>query len=138
MGVCHKNVFIRLERAQRAVLKVMLSLPRRYPTVQLYSDCKVLTVRQLYVLLSTLRKHSARPLKEPTCRLKYNVFPHERHRTAFAKRQFYVISTKMYNLLNKKLSIFSCPKYKCKSVLRDYLQSLDYDNTEDLLLGKLQ
>ncbi|KAJ8704619.1 hypothetical protein PYW07_011807 [Mythimna separata] len=134
-GGATSNVFIRLERAQRAVLKVMFSRPRRYSTVQLYSDSKVLTVRQLYVLLCTLRKHSARPLEGPTGRLKHNVFPPERHRTAFAKRQYYVISTIMYNFLNKKLKIYSCLKRQCKTLIRDYLQTLDYEKTEDILLG---
>lgn len=136
-GGATQNVFIRLERAQRAVLKVMLSLPRRYPTMQLYSDCNFLTVRQLYVLLSALRKHSTRPPMDSTCRRKYNVFTHERHRTAFARRQFYVNSGYLYNFLNKKLNIYSSPKYHCKNLLIDYLHTLNYDNTEDLLLGKL-
>ena len=56
-GGAHKTAMLRLERAQRAVLKVLSRKPIRFPTSELFSLCKVLTVRQLFVLQTLLRKH---------------------------------------------------------------------------------
>ena len=133
------NVFIKLERAQRAVLKVMLSRPRRYCTSQLYAESDVLTVRQLYVFLTVIRKHSSRPQKERAGRKihKHKVFPREPHRTAFAGRQYYVGSVRLYNYLNGKLNLFTKTKYECKHELNKFLSKLTYKDTEDLLLDHL-
>ncbi|CAB3225133.1 unnamed protein product [Arctia plantaginis] len=62
-GGTYKTVKLDAERAQRAVLKVMLFKRRDYATSQLYSDTRVLTVRKLYILRIVLRRHSMLPLK---------------------------------------------------------------------------
>ncbi|PZC86430.1 hypothetical protein B5X24_HaOG209149 [Helicoverpa armigera] len=72
-GGATKTKFLRVERAQRAILKVMTKKPYRYPTKELYSNCKVLTVRQLFVLKSTLRRHLTLPKSDPTKRI--NLLP---------------------------------------------------------------
>ncbi|CAB3251301.1 unnamed protein product [Arctia plantaginis] len=43
-GGAPRSTLLELERAQRAVLKVSLTLPFRYPTSLLYKKAKVLTV----------------------------------------------------------------------------------------------
>lgn len=134
-GGATENVFLRLERAQRAVLKILFYRPRRYSTVQLYAESKVLTVRQLYVFQSMLRKHSVRPLSEPTGRVKHTVFPQQSCKTSFAKRCYYINSSKIYNQLNKELKFFHSTKYQFKSALREYLLKLDYRKTENLFIG---
>lgn len=134
-GGATENVFLRLERAQRAVLKIIFHRQRRYSTVQLYAESKVLTVRQLYIFRTMLRKHSARPLSEPTGRLKHTVFPQQSCKTSFAKRCYHINSSKIYNQLNKELKFFHSTKYQFKSALREYLLKLDYRKTENLLTG---
>jgi hypothetical protein len=57
-GGANKSLMLKLERAQRAVLKVMTRKKRTYPTAKLYADCEVLTVRQLAILRMVLRRHS--------------------------------------------------------------------------------
>ncbi|CAH2238904.1 jg13712 [Pararge aegeria aegeria] len=42
-GGSNKTSLLRLERAQRAILKVITKKPYRYPTIDLYKDCKVLS-----------------------------------------------------------------------------------------------
>ncbi|KAJ8737493.1 hypothetical protein PYW08_000088 [Mythimna loreyi] len=44
-GVATKSHLIKLERAQRGILKVAFAKPFRYPTDRLYQDCKVLRGR---------------------------------------------------------------------------------------------
>lgn len=75
--------------AQRAVFKVILFKPRNYSTAKLYLKAKVLTVRQLYILIYVLRRHSKLPL-DPIALSKRQGFPicHVmRSLTAFARRQ---------------------------------------------------
>lgn len=51
----HDNI---IERAQRAILKVIYFKHMDFSTNELYSEAKVLTVRQFFVLHDILRKHS--------------------------------------------------------------------------------
>jgi hypothetical protein len=133
-GACVTHL-LRLERAQRGVLKVMTNKPYRYPTVQLYADCEVLSVRQLYVLQLMLRKHSSLPL-DPTLlkrRMRHKVCRSVPHRTVLAGRQYYVRSSYVYNKLNKILNIYISPLTRVKYILKTWLQKLTHHETEDLL-----
>jgi hypothetical protein len=135
-GVTH---LLKLERAQRAVLKVMTRKPFRYPTTQLYADCVVLSVRRLYVLQALLRKHSTLPLENTsmtnyrTRRNSHKVCATVPHRTAFAARQYYVRSSYLYNKMNKILNIYPYTLRKLKLVVKDWLLTQNYCETEDLL-----
>jgi hypothetical protein len=57
-GGALKTNILPLERAQRAILKVANSLPFLNPTQLLYDACKVLTVRQLFILHTVLKQHA--------------------------------------------------------------------------------
>ncbi|CAG9106505.1 unnamed protein product [Plutella xylostella] len=57
-GGAAKTLIINLERAQRAVLKVMLKLKFRHPTHRLFVDVNLLTVRQLYIFRVLLAHHN--------------------------------------------------------------------------------
>jgi hypothetical protein len=75
-GGAAKSKLIELERAQRLILKVCLFKPRLFPTATLYQEAEVLTVRQLFILLTILRKHSQINYerdKLKTARRSYNV-----------------------------------------------------------------
>lgn len=132
-----KTQMLRVERAQRAVLKVMLSEPRRYSTSLLYSRSEVLSVRQLFVLAAVLRKHMNLffdPHHSTNKRRSDIVCKIEPRRTAAAGRHFHYLSSPLYNRINKALNIYSLPLYKCKHKCLTWLLSLSYNQTENLLI----
>lgn len=137
-GACVSHL-LKLERAQRAVLKVMTRKPFRYPTTQLYLDCEVLSVRQLYVLQVMLRKHATLPFDDTVTnrRRRYRVCQTVPHRTALAGRQYCVRSSSLYNKINKILDVYPLPKKKLKIILKSWLQCLNYLETENLLKSPL-
>lgn len=136
-GGAAKSHMLRIEKAQRAVLKVLLRKPIRYCTTELYSLSEVLTVRQLFILQTILRKHTQLqfdPKTSVTKRRSDKVCKIENSRTAMAGRHYYVISSSLYNRLNRKLNIYSLTLYNCKLKCFEWLQSLSYLETEDLLV----
>lgn len=135
-GGANKTSMLRIERAQRAVLKVSNYLPFLFPTKELYERNEVLTVRQLFILNTILRKHSLltyNPALFEGKRRKHAVCPSIRFHTAFARRHFDFLGNYLYNKINKSLSIYALPKQLCKKKLSAWLQKLDYDATEQLL-----
>ncbi|KAJ8721139.1 hypothetical protein PYW08_006604 [Mythimna loreyi] len=130
-GAANKGNILRAERAQRAVLKVMTRKPHRYPTTQLYADCKVLTVRQLFVLRSVLRVH--RSLSPSNPKKRTNLPTGTQHKTTFAKHQYYVISAYIYKKIHKKINILDLNKHNLKQKVTEWLLKPDYSETETLL-----
>ncbi|KAJ8714772.1 hypothetical protein PYW07_002997 [Mythimna separata] len=134
-GGTFKTVMLRVERAQRAVLKVMHFRRRDYPTAQLYSDAQVLTVRKLYVLRSVLRRHSMMPLDRnlTSRRIGFPVCESVQCRSALARRHYCAQSSLIYNKINKKLAIYKLNIHKVKQSLKSWLISLSYEDTEQIL-----
>lgn len=126
---------LRLERAQRAILKVMLSKPYRYPTTRLYVDSSVLSTRKLFIMQVILRKHAETPY-DPALnankRRKHQVCTIDRHRTALAARHYGILSSRLYNVANQTLQIYHLSSGNCKKVLIDWLKTLSYYETEGL------
>ncbi|KOB71357.1 putative RNA-directed DNA polymerase, partial [Operophtera brumata] len=56
-GSCAKSNLLQIERAQRAVLKVMSFKPFRFPTRQLYDEMSVLSVRKCFIKCLILQQH---------------------------------------------------------------------------------
>lgn len=135
-GGAQKTPMLRLERAQRAVLKVLSRKPIRYPTSDLYTDCNVLTVRQIFILQSVLRKHNlvpydpnfstARRLSDRVCK----IVP---CRVAVARRQFTFISPKMYNKINRLVNIYHLKRNDLRKKLTVWLKTLSYNDTEKIV-----
>lgn len=136
-GGMPKTKILKLERAQRAVLKVSLFLPFRFPTNELYSIADVLTIRKLFILNIILKQHSLLhydPDKNATKRLKHLVCPTLNYRfSAFSKKFFCFLGGYLYNKINKNTSIYPLTKSICKRVITLWLKSLNYDATENLL-----
>lgn len=130
-GGATKTCLLRVERAQRAILKVMSKKPYKFPTTDLYSFCKVLTVRQLFVLQSTLKRHSSFPPANPNKRR--FLPPSIQHKTTFAKHQYYTLSSHIYSKINKHIKIVNLNTFELKSKLTDWLLQKDYSYTESLL-----
>lgn len=134
-GGAAKSYFIDLERAQRSLIKVMYCKPFRFPTESLYTMSKLLSVRKLYILHSTLSYHKTLPfdkakLRKRRCDI---VAPTVPTRTVFACRQNIAQAPRTYNIINGKLGIYSLPLYGCKKALIRWLSALSYDDVEDIL-----
>lgn len=127
-GSAAKTYLFVMERAQQAIPKVMFFKVYRYPTVKLYTDCRVLTVR-LYILQTTLRQHNCIP---PPERNKLR-FPPIRHKTSFSDHQLYTLSAYLYGNINKDLNILQLNRFKVKHRITEWLLLRDYSTTETLL-----
>lgn len=135
-GGAYTSTLLKVERAQRAVLKVMHKKPRIYPTFLLHSECQLLTVRQLFVLQAVLRQHSSLayvPGLMREKRRKGHVCSPVRHRTTLASRHLVVLGPRLFNIAHKRLCLYETPYTKCKLLLRNWLLKLSYDDTERLL-----
>lgn len=133
-GAC-KTFMIHLERAQRSLLKVMTCKPYRYPTVALYKECEVLTVRQLYLLKIVIQQHRVTPYNVHATRKRTitNVCPSVKLNSASARRQHLYLAGFVYNKVNKLLNINSLTQNHLKNKIKIWLQSLDYEYTEKIL-----
>lgn len=131
-GGASKSVLITLERAQRAVLKVCTFKPIMFPTYDLYQYCEVLTVRQLFIIQSILKQHSYIDTSIKS-RSRHLVVPTSHCKSSFAHRFFYFLGPHLYKKLHKKCNIIHLTRFKCKKVLFCFLNTLNYDETEDLL-----
>ena len=134
-GGAAKSKFLYLERAQRALIKVMYFKPFRFPTTELYNICGLLSIRKLYILLTLLELHKTLPydLTKLNKRRNFDVAPYTCIRTVFAERQFSVRAPKIYNKVNKILNIYNKTTFECKNSITNWLNTLDYENTENLL-----
>lgn len=134
-GGAPKTSIIKLERAQRAILKVINGKPFRYPTMLLYCESKVLTVRQLFIHQSILRTHTSHPYDPflTVKRRKDRVFQSFRCNTGHAQRQFYIIGPRLYNNISKDLELYHLTKNACKPLIKKWLLKFSYEDTEKLL-----
>lgn len=135
-GGAHKTKFLLLERAQRAVIKVLLRKPFRCPTSEIYKSFMVLTARQLYINRVVMRTHSSISLsarKTERRRWMDRVCAPYSHRTKFLGRQYIVLSSRLYNKINHVHNISHLNKYNCKIKVRNWLLNLSYEETENLL-----
>ena len=135
-GGSHKTFLIKLERAQRAVIKVIMSKPWLYPTVKLYKEFDVLTVRQLFILRILIYAHTHLPRNssQVTNRRRNDiVFKTTPHKTVFAKRYPYIIAPYIYNKMSKNVPLRKIRQFKFKNVVKDLLIAFNYEETENLL-----
>lgn len=136
-GGIHKTYILKLERAQRAVLKVMLFKNFLYPTTQLYQESQVLTVRQLFILCSVLKKHSEMVYTvsnfNSSSRRRDSPFTILFTRTMFARKQYLILSSYIYNKIDYNLHIVSLNKFEIRKKLKVWLLNKDYNSTEDIL-----
>lgn len=135
-GGATKTKFLDVERGQRCLLKVMHSKPRRFSTQELYQTCGLLSVRKLYILMTTLKVHQSLSF-DPTLllgrRRNHVVAPTIRCKTTFAKRQHCAQSSNIYNKLNKILNIYNLNKREGKEIITKWLQTTSYDEIEEFL-----
>lgn len=133
-GAC-KSVLIRLERAQRAVLKVCTFKPLIFPTFKLYQYCEVLTVRQLFILSTVLKQHrdSVYEPSQAKSRRNHLIAASSLFRTVFSHRFFCFLGPFLYNRLHRELDIYSLTSFACKKILTNFLQARNYAETENII-----
>lgn len=132
-GGAVKTKFIIVERAQRALLKVIYFKNIRFPTEALYNECDLLSVRKLYILHSILKTHKIIELNKEVIgnrRRTKNVVLLPNANTKFASIQFNWQSAYIYNKINKELNIYNKSKYDCKILITNWLKKSSYDNIE--------
>lgn len=134
-GGAAKSKFIQLERAQRALLKIMHFKKRRYSTENLYKLSDVLSVRKLYITQTTLKKHKTLPYNSDihSKRRKHNIVQIPKTKTNFGSMQFSKRSAQLYNKINKEIFVYAKSYHLCKKLLIDWIKPLSYQNTEALL-----
>lgn len=134
-GGAAKSRFIHLERAQRALIKVMYFKRIRFPTELLYKISDLLTVRKLYIVQCVLKTHKTVKY-DPKYKCKrtiVNVAKSLPSRTTFASSQCQRKSVYVYNKVNKQLDMYSKTYHECKKLLCKWLKPKTYDETESLL-----
>ena len=136
-GGIAKSTLIELERAQRAVLKVMLRKPFRYSTNELYKESGVARVRQLYIQKVAVSIHkkiiSSPEFKSLSDRRVFRI-PLPTTRSSFAKRFPPYSHSSVYNQIAKTLKgIKDFSANELKRSLRLYLSNLDYMDTEAII-----
>lgn len=138
-GGTHKTTILKLERAQRAVLKTSQNLHFLFPTSELYKLCKVHTVRQLYIMRVIAKVHSELPYEPSiiTSKRRKDIVCRYRQHTTFSHRAFSFLGGFIYNKCNKMLNLYPLNKKICKLTVSEWLLTLDYVKTEDLLLFKI-
>lgn len=134
-GGAPKTTLLPLERAQRAVIKIINKKSFRFPTHRLYAEYRVLTVRQLFVLQAILRCHRTLKYdpKHTSSRRKDLVCDSVPHKTAFATRQYWVLGPRLYNRASRNIDLYPLIIFECKKKIMSWLLQLNYDETEDLL-----
>lgn len=135
-GGSAKTYMAVLERAQRAILKVMLKKRRRFSTNLLYKEAEVLSIRKLFILRTTLSQHH-KTLKslEYTSLLTKRLFSIKVHKvnSAFGQRFTHFLQPFLYNKIVKFCKINQSSGYEAKLKITSWLLNLDYEDTESLL-----
>lgn len=133
-GGCPKSTLLKLERAQRGILKLMTFKQFRYPTTLLYKNVGVLTVRQLFIKLLLIKQHKEprnRPIRK---RRKDLIFKIPTCKTSFAHSFSQSLGPRLYNRVSRTLTdLYLQPLYTCKKSINSYLKQLNYEDTELLL-----
>lgn len=137
-GSAGKTVFKTVERAQRALIKVVLKKPIRYPTDSVYNDFKVLRVRQLFIYNANLKTHfrlrTSPDFDSIVNRRNYRA-PVPRVRSLIGKRSPAYSLPCTYNKVCKQYNadIHNISRFAYRKKIKDWLLTLSYDETEDLI-----
>lgn len=131
-GGIAKTTLKTVERAQRAIIKVMRFKPYRYPTSTLFGETPFLTVRQLYIKQIILIQHII-PVIHSSKRRSDIVYKVPFCRTVFGQSYFFFLGPYLYNKFSKIISLKDLNLSGCKMVITKHLKKLSYEETENLL-----
>ncbi|KAG7301279.1 hypothetical protein JYU34_014199 [Plutella xylostella] len=130
-----KSRLLKVERAQRALLKVSYKKPRQYRTDALYNETKVLSIRRLFILATALRFHKAALLTLPQLHrpqrcLKWTL---PTIKLKFGKRCFNYMGPYIYTKLHNLIDIVNSTRFICKNKICTWLLGLNYESTESFI-----
>lgn len=136
-GACTTHI-LPLERAQRAILKVATFKPYRFNTYELYNDCGVLTVRQLFIHSIITLQHKQRStvaeFKNKKSRRKEIVFEVPLCNSKLAHRHALFLGPYIYNKANKIIvELTSKNNSELRYTIKNWLKSLSPDDTAKFL-----
>lgn len=131
-GSAPKTTLLKLERAQRFIIKVILYKRLRHPTTDLYKEFQTLSVRQLYIKHAILKQHTIRR-DYFSDRRSHVIYKVPLCNTKFAQSFSDFLCPFLYNCINKELVLEDKTKSLCEKLLRKYLNDYDYNQTEKLL-----
>lgn len=135
-GAAAKSTLIEVERAQRAVIKVALRKPFRYPTDLIYKDFEVLRVRHLFILCATLSVHKSlksRPDYKEIINKRVLHIPLPDANNLLVRRCPLYSHIKVYNTINKSCDVKNLNRISCKKKITQWLSELTYEETEEIL-----
>lgn len=135
-GSAATTFIILAERAQRSVLKVMMKKPLRYPTVDVFKDSGVLSVRQLFIFKMSLSVHRsvlAAPDYDKTIKKRSQKLTFPQINTSFGQRFGPFIRVHVYNAMDKHCNLRKKTVYEAKKSIYSFLTTLSYKETENLL-----
>lgn len=132
-GGARQSTLIKVERAQRCILKVVNFKCFRYSTSRLYNDFKVLTVRQLFIKGIVLKQHSYNTTHSTSVRRTYEVYRIPTCKSSFAQGFSYFLAPFLYNRISKIRSLKEMTSFGCKKAIDEFLGGLNYEQTENIL-----
>lgn len=136
-GSAAKTHIISVERAQRAILKVLMFLPFRHPTTDVYDKANVLSVRKMFIFESLRRYHkTTAPLKANTTKRVVRCQIPKARRT-FKQKKYEGIVPLLYNKIDKDNNIKKHNNNEIKKSILSWLNKFDYDGIEDMLVALL-
>jgi hypothetical protein len=133
-GGAKKSHLIKIERAQRAIVKVTIFKNIRYPTFSAYKDFDVLSVRQLFIKSVIGRQHKYSSDARPHQRRRDIVYTIPTCKTKFAHSFPLFLAPYLYNRISKTVELQQCTNNNCKRAVTTFLKNLNYEETETLLL----
>lgn len=104
-----------------------------YPTHLLYSELEVLTVRKLFIKHAIITQHKIQPVSTTKRRIDI-VYKIPQLKTIFAQKFINYLGPKLYNAICRKIMLKDFTSNKLKTQLIKYLNALNYNETEDLLI----
>jgi hypothetical protein len=133
-GGAAKTHMIELERAQRALLKVILRLPFRFATAELYRISLVPSVRKLYILQCLKRYHRKVVPTLPASNKRIDRCPLPAYKTKFARRNINYCAPLIYNKIKLDYTdLKTLSNYTFKKTVWTWLSDKSYDETENLV-----
>lgn len=133
-----KTHMLQLERAQRALLRVALKKPFRYPTHELHKESQVMTVRQLYIHNLTVNINTT---KYPTASTRgtrargINQLAVPNTKTSFVQHFRAFLGPYLYNKASGEITnLENMNHFERKTAIRDWLIKKNYEDTESLFI----
>lgn len=132
-GGAKKSHLIKIERAQRAIIKVITFKNILYPTSSAYKEFDVLSVRQLFIKTVICRQHKYSSDARPHQRRRDIVYSIPTCKTKFAQSFPMFLGPYLYNRISKQVELQQCTINNCKRAVTTFLKNLNYEETESLL-----